>query len=45
VNGAGHKFYMDNYVSSPDLFDDPHTAVELSDKIIKECQKASIRRH
>jgi hypothetical protein len=48
IKEVGHKLNMDNFSSSPDLFDDctqaVSTVVGLSDKIIKECQ-GDLTRH
>jgi hypothetical protein len=49
VEGVGHYLYMDNFFSSPDLFDDQDTiyinCCELSDRIIKECHGTLTIRH
>jgi hypothetical protein len=43
LEGVGHKLHFDNFLSSPNLFDDLHirviTVVELKHRIIKECQE------
>ena len=42
IEHVGHNFYMDNFISSPPLFDDIHTkatAVELLDQIEEGCHR------
>jgi hypothetical protein len=42
IEHVGDNFYMDNFISSPALFDDIHTkatAVELLDQIKKGCHR------
>jgi len=46
---VGHQLFMDNFVSSPDIWWPAHKRYQLlwglSDRNVKECQRALTRRH
>jgi hypothetical protein len=46
AEGVDHKLHMDNFFSSPNLFDDLHTTVMgLSPELIKKYQENMTVRH